>query len=131
MPAVDNQVAETIVLNQETDATFVSIKNELSQLMSNLVGIVRNQRDLSSALKRINEITGQYPDNQQDYNYKKINDLATVCRLICISALERKESRGGHVRSDYMDESPELVHHIIQENGKLITTEMVRNSLLK
>ena len=37
--------------------------------------------------------------------------------------MEREESRGGHVRSDFPDESNDLVHHIIQEKGKKISTE--------
>lgn len=116
-----------IQLNQETDYLYLDIKNELSQLMSDKVGIVRNSHELNMALDRINAIIMQYPENQIDYNYKKINDLATVCRLICISALERKESRGGHVRSDYPEESPDLVHHIIQQKESGIRTVKVRN----
>lgn len=128
-PVAYDLAAEEIILNQETDQTYLDIKNELSQGMSNQVGIVRNDKDMSLTLRRIHEIIQQYPDNQQDYNCKKINDLATVCSLICISAKERKESRGGHVRSDFPEESPDLVHHIIQEKGKKIGTENVRNSI--
>jgi L-aspartate oxidase len=122
-------VIEETVLNQESDDTYLTIKNELSQLMSHQVGIVRNHKEMTAALKRINEIIAQYSDNQKYYNRKKINDLATVCSLICISAIERKESRGGHVRSDFPEESDNLIHHIIQEKGKKITTEEVRNKL--
>jgi L-aspartate oxidase len=117
-----------IILNGKTDQVFLDIKNELSQLMSTQVGIVRTEAGLVRALGRINEIIGQFPENQSDYNYKKINDLARVCSLICISALERKESRGGHVRSDYPEESPEMIHHIIQEKGRPIRKEKVRGS---
>ncbi len=123
--------ADMVTLNKTTDATYLDIKNELSLIMSNLVGIVRNGDELSDALKRINRILQQYPVGMKDYNLKKINDLATVCSLICISALERKESRGGHLRSDFPKESPEMVYHIIQEKGKKIGTEVVRkNSVL-
>jgi len=120
---------KTIELHQETDLTYLIIKNELSQLMSNKVGIVRNRDEMADALKRINEIIQHYPDDQTDYNGKKIYELATICSLICISAMEREESRGGHVRSDFPDESNDLVHHIIQEKGKKISTEKVRNNI--
>lgn len=130
-PTGNIPTVDTIVLNQETDEIFLNIKNELSQMMSSRVGIVRNEEDMLAVLKRINGILQQYPDNQKDYNLKKINDLATVCSLICTSALERKESRGGHVRSDFPDEAEELVYHIIQQKGKKIRSEEVRiNSVL-
>lgn len=118
-----------INLNGMTDPDYLEIKNELSQLMSSQVGIVRNDADLVNARNRINEIIRQFPEDQSDYNHKKINDLALVCRMICISAIERRESRGGHVRSDFPEESPEMIHHIIQEKGLPIRTEKVRNNL--
>jgi len=126
---VKEHPAQQIELRQETELTYLIIKNELSQLMSLKVGIVRNRNEMAEALKRINEIILHYPDNQTDYNWKKIYELATVCKLICISALEREESRGGHVRSDFPDESNLLVHHIIQEKGRKISTEKVRNNI--
>lgn len=118
--------AVEVKLNQGTSDAYLLLKNELSELMSNKVGIVRNEAEMIDSLKRIDEILGQYSSSQQDYNTMKINDLATVCRLICVSAIERKESRGGHVRSDYPVESELLVHHLIQQKGEMITTEKVR-----
>jgi L-aspartate oxidase len=126
-PAARLDAVTEVTLNEKSDDTYLTIKNELSQLMSNKVGIVRNNDEMSAALNRIREIIRQYPYNPKDYNSKKINDLATVCSLICISALERKESRGGHVRTDFPAESAAMVHHIIQEKGKVISTEKVRN----
>jgi len=120
--------SESVKLVQHTSDAYLQLKNELSELMSNKVGIVRNDKEMSESLRRIDEILAQYPDDHQDYNIKKINSLATVCRLICISAIERKESRGGHVRSDYPVESDHFIHHIIQQKGKKITTEKVREN---
>ncbi len=126
---VEDSHYETMTINHESDNIYLDIKNELSELMSNQVGIVRNKAEMTVALTRITEIIEAYPYNLHDYNYKKINDLATLCRLICVSALERKESRGGHVRSDFPEESNAFVHHIIQEKGKVISTEKVRNKI--
>lgn len=131
LPAPTGKVhpMEKVVLNSATDESYLAIKNELSQLMGNQVGIVRNKDEMSAALKRINEIILMHPVNNQDYNEKKINELATVCRLICISALQRAESRGGHVRSDFPEESAGMAYHIIQEKDKSLTTEKVRIKL--
>jgi len=131
LPAPKENILATdpITIDNQSDGSYLDIKNELSELMSNQVGIVRNDAEMRAALTRIEEILQEYPYNIADYNSKKINDLATLCHLICVSALERKESRGGHVRSDFPGESESLLHHIIQEKGKAISTEKVRNTI--
>lgn len=131
LPAPKGNILATdpITIDNQSDGSYLDIKNELSELMSNQVGIVRNDAEMRAALARIEEILQEYPYNITDYNSKKINDLATLCHLICVSALERKESRGGHVRSDFPGESESLLHHIIQEKGKAISTEKVRNTI--
>ena len=125
-PLTPVMTVQELIPGRDVEDAYLSIKNELSQLMSQKVGIVRNCTDMQSALQRIRAIIKDYPEYPSDYNAKKINELATICSLICISALEREESRGGHVRADFPDESPNFVFHIIQEKGKELTTEAVR-----
>jgi len=126
MPLTFNQ--EPILLCQETDNEFLKIKNELAILMSDQVGIVRNAASLELALARIESIARQYKESGTDYNYHKIINLTDICRLITLSAIERKESRGGHVRIDFPFEIEEELHHIIQQKGSKIQYEAVRIS---
>jgi len=119
---------ESIMLCQETDQEFLKVKNELANIMSDQVGIVRDAEGLELALARINLIAEQYKESEPDYNYHKIINLTDICRVITLSALERKESRGGHVRIDFPFEIEEELHHIIQEKGKKIQYEAVRIS---
>jgi len=128
LPQGKNQLAQEVVLRQESDINYLTIRNELSDLMGNWVGIVRNNDEMMAALDRINQIKTEYPENSSDYSGMKINDLATICSLICLSALKREESRGGHVRSDYPSESDDFIYHIIQEKGKSLSKEVVRKS---
>jgi len=100
-PTGNPPIITEVVFHKESNDTYVSLKNELAQLMSNKVGIVRCREEMASALDRLNAILALYPENNADYNAKKINELATVCSLICISALKREESRGTHLRSDF------------------------------
>ena len=119
---------ESILLCQNTDSEFLNVKNELANVMSDQVGIVRDSEGLKSALARIDSIAAQYKESGTDYNYHKIINLTDICRVITLSALERKESRGGHVRIDFPFEIEEQLHHIIQEKGKKIKYEAVRIS---
>ncbi|MCE1198045.1 MAG: L-aspartate oxidase [Marinilabiliales bacterium] len=107
---------------------FLVIKNELSQLMGDHAGIVRTKEGLTLALIRIEAILQEFQSDYGDYNRKKIADLATVCHLICRSALEREESRGGHIRTDFPDEDDHYLHHTLQRKGEKITTEPIRTT---
>ncbi|MEI6138083.1 MAG: L-aspartate oxidase [Mariniphaga sp.] len=115
-----------ILLCQETDQEFLKMKNELASIMSNQVGIVRNEEGLKKALDVINSISNNCKDKCSDYNFHKMVNLTDICRLITLSAIERKESRGGHVRSDYPFELDEQLHHIIQQKGEPLKYEPVR-----
>jgi len=119
---------EPILLCQETDNEFLKVKNELANVMSDQVGIVRDALGLDLALARIESIAEHYKESGSDYNFHKIINLTDICRLITLSAIERKESRGGHVRIDFPFEIEEELHHIIQEKGNKIQYEAVRIS---
>ncbi len=119
---------QAVYLNADTDQEYLSIKNELANIMSDQVGIVRDKSGLETALARIESIAAQFNNTGSDYNFHKIVNLTDICRVITLSALERKESRGGHVRTDYPGEKEEQLHHILQEKGKAIHYEAVRTT---
>lgn len=74
---------------------------EIRQLMSEHVGVVRNQKGLIEVLRRLTEIDANI--NRQ----RSLKNMVLAARMITISSLVRKESRGGHYRSDYPDANPE------------------------
>ena len=101
MPAWDTRGAV-----QSTEEVMVSYTwDEVRRLMWNLVGIVRNDRRLELARRRI----GFIHEEVKDYYWKflltndliELRNIALVAELVIRSALVRKESRGLHYTLDY------------------------------
>ena len=67
---------------------------EVKHVMWEKVGIVRNREGLQEALIRLEEIASRQL-NTRSWNF------VTLARLVSQAALDRRESRGAHYRSDY------------------------------
>jgi len=118
---------EPVFVNPENENSFLLLKNEIAELLTRNVGIVRNKLGLEQALERLNEICRDFSDTQNEYNRIKIKNLAGISRLIANAALIREESRGGHIRDDFPKQSPDFKFHIIQQINSNPYFEPVRN----
>ena len=86
------------------------IQHALQQTMQDLVGIVRREDDMRRALGKIDELRALAQrvsvDGNREYNpgwhtALDLRNLLTIAEAITRSALERRESRGGHFRDDF------------------------------
>ena len=102
----------------KNEQAFLEIKNEIADLMSRNVGIVREGISLNETIEQLNEIGSRIANPITDYNQLKTKQIQEICLLITQSALLREESRGGHIREDFQHESPDFRLHIIQQKNQ-------------
>lgn len=94
-------------------------KQEIRQFMMKYVGIVRTEENLLYVKKWLE----QYDVYDDPMQYEELSDeeitvmnMLTVCYLVTKAALARKESVGGHYRSDFQQRNKEVREIIIQKN---------------
>jgi succinate dehydrogenase / fumarate reductase flavoprotein subunit len=93
-----------------------TIQSDLQEMMQRLVGIVRTGSEMQEAVKDLAAlkaraaragVTGHREYNPGWHTAIDLKNLLTVSEAIARSAIERKESRGGHFREDFPDKIPE------------------------
>jgi succinate dehydrogenase / fumarate reductase, flavoprotein subunit len=98
----------------EADNPF-RIQQDLQGIMQDLVGIVRDEQEMQQALRCLSDlraraeqagVTGHREYNTGWHTAQDLENLLTVSEAVTRSAIERRESRGGHFRQDCPDKDP-------------------------
>jgi L-aspartate oxidase len=108
---------ESRVYQSEDDILISHDWHELRRFMWDFVGIVRTDRRLQRALKRVEVLEQEVQDYYRHYKINsdllELRNLVLVARLIIDSALQRKESRGLHYTLDYPATADQAVDTIL------------------
>jgi succinate dehydrogenase / fumarate reductase flavoprotein subunit len=117
----------TAPLGRESGESPYELQHDLQDTMQNLVGIIRTESELTTALGELDKLddrcTRLSVSGPRAYNpgWNLATDLPamlTVSRLVTKGAIVRHESRGGHTRDDYPSADPEF--------GKINLVQRVR-----
>jgi len=100
--------------------TVTEFHRELGKLMWEYCGMARNKRGLETALQRIPALREEFwrdvnvPGSAGEINQAlemagRVADFLELGELMCLDALEREESCGGHFREEYQTPDGEAV----------------------
>lgn len=107
MPAALPAWDESQVTNSDEEVILQHNWHELRLFMWDYMGIVRTNKRLERALRRIQLLqqeTHEYYSNfRVSNNLLELRNLLQVAELMVHSAMKRKESRGLHYTLDYPD----------------------------
>ncbi|KAF6245298.1 succinate dehydrogenase/fumarate reductase flavoprotein subunit [Nitrosopumilus sp. b2] len=105
------------------DANPYEIRQELTDTMNEKAYVYRNETDLVAGLKRIRELKAQtwkhVDDKAKEYNTNfsnvmELDSMFRVAEIVLIGAINRKESRGAHARTDYTKrDDANFLHHTL------------------
>jgi succinate dehydrogenase flavoprotein subunit len=132
LPKVDANHPEARLVEAETAArtkrllgiggkrTVDSFHRELGKLMWDKCGMARNAAGLREALARIPELREEFwrnlnvPGSDESLNQAlekagRVADFLELGELMCLDALHREESCGGHFREEYQTEDGEAL----------------------
>jgi succinate dehydrogenase / fumarate reductase flavoprotein subunit len=111
-----------------------TVQHDLQETMQDLVGIVRTDAEMREALTKLEALNARAAhagvDGHREFHTGwhaalDLRNLLTVSEAITRSALERRESRGGHFRDDFPDKSPEFstFNIAVRQNGGAMAVE--------
>jgi len=99
------------------------VRQELTDTLNDKAFVYRNQTDLLEGLKKVRELkvmTWKHVDDQaKEYNTNfsnvmELDSMFRVAEVVLIGAINRKESRGSHARTDFPKrDDKKFLHHTL------------------
>ena len=100
------------ILNSSSRFSAIYVRNEIAKLMNDCLGITRTEEKLSEGLQSVDYYLSisdklMFDADVSPYMGYSIKPMLLLARAILTSTLERKETRGAHIRNDYPERSAE------------------------
>ena len=99
-------------LESSSRFSAVYVRNEISKLMNDCLGITRTAEKLNEGIQSVDYYLSisdklMFDSDVSPYVGYSIKPMLLLARAILTSALARKETRGAHIRNDYPERSSE------------------------
>jgi succinate dehydrogenase/fumarate reductase flavoprotein subunit len=121
--SVEKRIA-AILSKPATEDRVAHVRLEMGRTMNEKVQVFRTEEQLKSGLDDIKALKKRYANvgveskgkvfNTDLLFYIELGYMLDAAEMVCASAIERKESRGAHYRTDYPKRDDEnWLHHIV------------------
>jgi succinate dehydrogenase / fumarate reductase flavoprotein subunit len=121
--SVEKRIA-AILSKPSTEDRVAHVRLEMGRTMNEKVQVFRTEEQLKSGLDDIKALKKRYANvgveskgkvfNTDLLFYIELGYMLDAAEMVCASAIERKESRGAHYRTDYPKRDDEnWLHHIV------------------
>ncbi|MGP0629315.1 FAD-binding protein [Nitrospina sp. 32_T5] len=120
------------IFQRDGTESYNDVRNEMKQTMMRLCGVFRNEENLKECVDSMRALQvrfkkGKVTDkgkifNSELYEIIELGNMLMMAEIIATAALNRKESRGGHYRTDFPKRDDEkYLHHtlVYAQNGGL------------
>lgn len=109
-----------VLMNIKGNESVESLHKRLGKIMWDKCGMARNAQGLNEAIKEIRALRKEFwsnvkiPGSIDEFNPEldkagRVADFIELGELMCIDALDRNESCGGHFREEYQTEEGEAM----------------------
>jgi len=110
------------VFQRDGSESYNDIRDEMKEIMMSHCGVFRDEERLNVCIETLKGLQerfkkGKVTDkgklfNTEIYEILELGNMLSVAQLIATAALRRKESRGGHFRTDFPKRDDEnFLHH--------------------
>jgi L-aspartate oxidase len=110
-----NDPAERTGIRNPVSGISTAVRKRVKRVMWERVGILRDKGSLKKAIREFEQIEASNLSTSS-------RNFVTLALLVARSALWRKESRGGHFRSDFPQQREEFLAHSIQKLGSAVSS---------
>ena len=117
------------IFQRDGSESYNDIRDEMKETMMTQCGVFRDQKKLKKCISTIKDLQSRFKKgkvtdkgklfNTELYEIIELDNMLGMAEIISTAALERKESRGGHYRTDFPKRNDEefLQHSLVSKKG--------------